>query len=63
MKGFFEWWRKFFAVDNQVNENTVMGFGFAIVLLVAIFTGVGNDVIWTLSALVAGFFGLGALKK
>ena len=57
------WFRNFFAVENEVNENTVMGVLFAVVLIVSVFTNVDKEVVWTLAGMVLTFFGLGALKK
>jgi len=59
----FKWLKKFFAVDNDVNEDTVMGVIFSIVLGVAVFTGADNEIVWTLAGMVLAFFGLGGLKK
>jgi hypothetical protein len=58
-----EWIKKFFAVDNLVNENTVMGVLFAIVLIIATFSGVEEAKYYILAGEVAVFFGLGAFKK
>ncbi len=59
----FKWWKSFFAVDNAVNEDTVMGALFAVVLIVAIFIKAPQESVWVLSGIVLSFFGLGALKK
>ena len=58
-----KWLKSFFAVDNQVNEHTVLGTVFAVVLIVSVFVGASTDIVWTLAGVVMAFFGLGALKK
>ena len=58
-----KWLKSFFAVDNQVNEHTVMGVLFTIVLIIGIFTKATNEIVWTLASIVVSFFGLGALKR
>jgi len=63
MRGFLRWLKSFFAVDNAVNEDTVMGVLYSIALIVAIFSGVSNESIWILAGIVVSFFGLGALKR
>ena len=63
MKRFFNWLGAFFAVDNAVNENTVMGTLFSVALVVAIFIDSPAETAWLLSGLVVAFFGLGALKR
>jgi len=63
MKKIFEWFKAFFAVDNTVNENTVMGVLFTVVLIVGVFIGLAQESIWVLAGMVLTFFGLGALKK
>lgn len=59
----FKWWKQFFAVDNAVNEDTVLGVLFSVVLIVGIFVRVSDEATYVLASLVAAFFGLGALKK
>ena len=63
MRGFLRWLKSFFAVDNTVNEDTVMGVLYSIALIAAIFSGVSNESIWILAGIVVSFFGLGALKR
>jgi hypothetical protein len=59
-----KWLRSFFAVDNQVNEDTVIGVVFVIVLITATFMPiVAADKYYVLAGLVAACFGLAALKK
>ncbi len=58
-----KWFHNFFAVENEVNENTVMGTLFAVVLIVSVFMNVDKEIVWTLAGIVLSFFGLGALKK
>ena len=58
-----KWFKAFFAVDNEVNEDTVMGALFAVVLIVGIFLSIAQESIWVLAGMVLTFFGLGALKK
>jgi hypothetical protein len=53
----------FFAVDNAVNEDTVMGVLFTIILIIAIFTKQLPETIYILSGMTLSFFGLGSLKK
>ncbi len=53
----------FFAVNNDVNENTVMGLAFSVVLIIAVFDStVTLDKFGILAGLVAGCFALN-LKK
>ena len=58
-----KWFRNFFAVENEVNEHTVIGTLFTVVLVISVFTSVDKEVVWTLAGVVLSFFGLGALKK
>jgi len=46
-----------------VNENTVIGVLFTVVLIVGVFIGLAQESIWVLAGMVLTFFGLGALKK
>ena len=56
--------KKFFAVSNEINENTVMGVVFSICLIVSTFLGdVSADKYYILAGLVAIFFGLNLTKK
>lgn len=55
--------KDFFSTSNEINENTVMGVAFAVLLIVSTFVDVGPEKFYTLAALTASFFGLGALKK
>ena len=58
-----EWFKKFFAVDNSVNEDTVMGCIFALAFLVCVFVpGLNGGIIPTGSAMGA-FFGKNIFKK
>jgi hypothetical protein len=59
----FKWLKAYFAVDNNVNEHTVIGTLFSVALFISIFTGAEYQVIWTLSGMVLAFFGLGTIKK
>jgi len=54
---------KFFAVSNEVNENTVMGVIFSICLIVSTFVNVGDAKYYILAGLVTVFFGLNLKKK
>ena len=58
-----KWLKSFFAVDNAVNEDTVMGVLYSVALIAAIFVGAAQESIWILSGIVVSFFGLGALKR
>ena len=59
-----KWLKSFFAVDNQVNEDTVVGVVFVAVLIAATFMPiVTEDKYYVLAGLVAACFGLAALKK
>ena len=59
-----KWLKSFFAVDNSVNENTVMGVIFSACLIVSTFSSaVGDEKYYILAGLVAMFFGIGAFKK
>lgn len=59
-----EWFRKFFAVDNSVNEDTVLGCIFAGAALVCIFVPLysGAPMYASLSAMAA-FFGKNIFKN
>jgi hypothetical protein len=59
-----DWLKRFFSVDNSINENVVMGVIFALVLLAATFIPiVGESKYYVLAGAVLAFFGIGALKK
>ena len=61
-----DWFRRFFAVDNSINENTVMGVIFALALLVAVFVkplAIGEAARYTLAGAMGAFFGLSLGKK
>lgn len=58
-----KWIKSFFSTENTVNENTVMGVMFAVVLIVATFAGVAEAKYYILAGEVAVFFGIGAFKK
>jgi hypothetical protein len=61
MKTFF---KNFFSTSNEINENTVMGFLFALILVAATFTGiVPEEKYYILAGTMALFFGIGAFKK
>ena len=55
--------KDFFSTSNKINENTVMGCVFAIALIVSTFVDIGPEKYYTLAALTASFFSLGALKR
>lgn len=55
--------KQFFAVDNAVNENTVMGTIFSACLIVSTFIPVTDEKYYILAGLVAVMFGVGAFKK
>lgn len=61
------WIKSFFAVDNSVNENTVMGFvAFVSALalaIAAIWLPVSIDIVYFLLGYSAASFGFGAFKK
>lgn len=63
-----EWFKKFFSVSNEINENTVMGavaFLIAVILTIAKIwvVAVQNDVIYFFLGYSAAAFGIGAFKK
>ena len=61
-----EWFKRLFAVDNSINENTVMGLLFAVAFLVAVFVqalGVDNVALGILAGAMASFFGLSIGKR
>lgn len=59
-----KWIKSFFAVDNNVNENTVIGTILVVVLIIAtFFVKVPEDKYYVLAGLVASFFCIGAFKK
>lgn len=59
-----EWFSKFFAVDNSVNEDTVMGCIFAVASLVCIFVPMYNGAPMYASLTAMGaFFGKNIFKK
>ncbi len=59
-----EWFKKFFSVSNEINENIVVGAIFAIAFLVATFLDfVPEAKYYILGGMVATFFGIGAFKK
>lgn len=58
-----EWVKSFFSTVNDVNENTVMGVLFAVVLIVATFAGVAEAKYYIMAGEVAVFFGIGAFKR
>ena len=55
--------KQFFAVDNAVNENTVMGVVFSTCLIVSTFIPVTDEKYYILAGLVAVMFGVGAFKR
>jgi hypothetical protein len=55
--------KQFFAVDNAVNENTVMGVIFSACLIVSTFIPVTDEKYYILAGLVAVMFGVGAFKR
>jgi hypothetical protein len=56
--------KDFFSVSNEINENTVIGTIFVIVLLVTTFIpSVSGDKYYVIAGLVAASFGFGALKR
>lgn len=55
--------KNFFAVENNVNENTVMGTIFSACLLVSTFVPVSDEKYYVLAGLVAVMFGVGAFKR
>lgn len=55
--------KQFFAVDNAVNENTVMGVVFALCLIVSTFVPIDAEKYYILAGLVAVMFGVGAFKR
>ena len=59
-----DWFRRFFSVDNSINEDVVMGVLCAVVLLAATFIPfVSEQKYYVLGGAVLAFFGIGALKK
>ena len=58
-----EWFGKFFAVDNSVNEDTVMGCIFAAAFLVSCFVPLYSGSIIPLGSAMAAFFGKNIFKK
>lgn len=58
-----KWLKSFFASDNSVNENTVMGVIFSACLLVSTFVPVSDEKYYVLAGLVAVMFGVGAFKR
>ena len=58
-----DWLRRFFAVDNAINENTVVGSILLICLIVSIFTDVSADKFYTLAGSMVICYGFGTLKK
>jgi hypothetical protein len=59
-----DWFKRFFAVDNSINEHVVMGAIFAAILLVSTFVPVVSDQKhYVLAGAVLAFFGIGALKR
>ena len=61
-----KWLKSFFAVDNQVNENTVIGVILLICLLLSIFVkgfGISQEAIYTLAGMTMACFGLSLGKK
>jgi hypothetical protein len=59
----FQWLKKFFAVDNEVNEDTVMGVLSFAATIVAVFVRTGMETVYILGGMTLAFFGLGGLKK
>ena len=62
------WFRKFFAVDNEINENTVMGLvSFLIAVGLAVVSiwvdAVHDNIIYFFLGYSAAAFGIGAFKK
>jgi len=60
------WLKAFFAVDNQVNENTAIGVVLLIALLLAVFVkglGISQEAIYTLAGMTMACFGLSLGKK
>jgi len=60
MKHFF---KTFFSVSNEINENIVMGVIFSILFIAMTFTGIEAEKYYTLAGMITLFFGVGALKK
>ena len=59
-----EWFKKFFSISNEINENTVIGVTLLPFFLIITFLPiVGPDKYYTMAGLIALFFGLGAMKK
>jgi len=59
-----DWFKRFFSIDNSINENVVMGVLFAIFLIaVTFFPVVDSNKYYILAGMVAAFFSLGALKR
>jgi len=59
-----EWFRKFFAVDNSVNEDTVIGCIFVVASLVCIFVpAIADSSMYASLAAMGAFFGKNILKK
>jgi len=59
-----EWFRKFFSVSNDVNENIVVGCVFGVAFLLATFLPiVDENKYYILAGTMAGFFTIGAFKK
>lgn len=59
-----EWFKKFFAVDNSVNEDTVMGCIFAVASLVCIFVPSITDIsMYASLGAMGAFFGKNIFKK
>lgn len=62
MGGIREWFAKFFAVDNSVNEDTVLGCIFALAFLVVCFAPPLEASRIPLGAAMGAFFGKNIFK-
>lgn len=59
-----KFFKDFFSVSNEINENVVMGAVFGLALLVSTFIPiVDGEKYYILAGMTAVFFGVGALKR
>ena len=57
------WVKRFFAVDNSVNEDTVMGCIFAVAFLICVFVPPLSGSIVPTGSAMGAFFGKNIFKK
>ena len=58
-----KFFKDLFSTSNEINENTIMGFAFAIVTIIGFFMGYSITELGIVSGMTLGFFGIGAFKK